>query len=335
MASPWLVIPLTVVQLVQVLRSDKPWWRKTFLVLVSLVILGFFINQALFIPLDLPAEHSMVGKTVLVTGCTPGGIGYATAKQLAEWNANKIICTVRSDKKGKELGLPPNVEYRVLELGDFASVRQFASELTTKLDVLVLNAGLGTDSSTLTVNGFEEMFQANHLSQFLLTRLLLDGGKFNPNARVVFVSSTAYFFLGKLDREVYGKQPGGRALPFGMGKYTMGTYADTKLMQVLTAKALGERYPKIRFVSTCPGFVATNFMSHMPQDLMGKVMTVLSWYFARTPEQGAARILQLATTRELDAGKFYDAYIPLPDSSELTQTNQDWMYDTSVKLVGL
>lgn len=338
MASPWLVIPLTVVQIVQVARSDKPWWRKALLVFVSLVLLGFSINQALFIPLDLPAEHSMAGKTVLVTGCTPGGIGHATARQMAEWKADKVICTVRSEKKGQELGLPPNVEYRVMELADLASVRQFASELTTQLDVLVLNAGLGTDSTALTVDGFEEMFQVNHLSQFLLTRLLLEADKLNPQARVVFVSSTGHFFLGKMDREAYGQRPGGRSLPFGMGKYTLGTYGDTKLMQVLTAKALAERYPRVTFVSTCPGFVATNFLSHLPQDALGKVMTGLSKVVGRTPDQGAARILQLAATRELgelESGKFYDAYIPLPDALDVTKANQEWLYRTSAKLVGL
>ena len=88
-------------------------------------------------------------------------------------------------------------------MGSLANTRAFAERILAKwnrLDILVNNAGLGGVGHKLTDDGFETMFQVNYLSNFLLTRLLLDLLKKSAPSRIINVSSKAhtsieFFFL--------------------------------------------------------------------------------------------------------------------------------------------
>lgn len=100
-------------------------------------------------------DQGLVGKwadkVVLVTGCSPGGIGPETARALHVAGADVYI-TVRDIPKGEEVakdilsdGKPGKVEVIKLDLGSLDSVRQGAKEFLSKsekLNVLINNAGL-------------------------------------------------------------------------------------------------------------------------------------------------------------------------------------------------
>lgn len=60
------------------------------------------------------------------------------------------------------------------------------------LDILILNAGVFAVPYTLTEDGYEMIFQVNHLSQFYLTLLLEHPLRCCCNARVVIVSSESH-----------------------------------------------------------------------------------------------------------------------------------------------
>ena len=62
--------------------------------------------------------------------------------------------------------------------------------------MLVNNAGLHSTSRTLTADGYETVFAVNHLSSFLLTRLLLDRLKASAQARIIQVNSQGHRFNG-------------------------------------------------------------------------------------------------------------------------------------------
>ena len=63
----------------------------------------------------------------------------------------------------------------VCNLADLASVRKFAAELPSDVDVLCLNAGVSPsrkeEAPTRTVDGFQETWGVNHLAHFLLASL--------------------------------------------------------------------------------------------------------------------------------------------------------------------
>ncbi|MEZ4559363.1 MAG: SDR family NAD(P)-dependent oxidoreductase [Caldilineaceae bacterium] len=61
-----------------------------------------------------------------------------------------------------------------------------------RLDVLVNNAGIVTQTRQVSVDGYELMFAVNYLAPFLLTNLLLDVLKASAPARIVNVSSFGY-----------------------------------------------------------------------------------------------------------------------------------------------
>uniref|UniRef100_T1J5Y7 Uncharacterized protein n=1 Tax=Strigamia maritima TaxID=126957 RepID=T1J5Y7_STRMM len=131
------------------------------------------------------------GKTVIVTGSNIG-IGKETARA-------RVIMACRNMERAAEaardIESTPNckgtVTIRHLNLANFNSVIDFAKEILateTRIDILVNNAGLLAGKS-MTDDGFDMVFQSNHLGHFLLTNLLLDKIKNSVPSRIVNVSS--------------------------------------------------------------------------------------------------------------------------------------------------
>ncbi len=89
----------------------------------------------------------------------------------------------------------PTVEFLVADLSSQAEVRRLAGEVkaaTSRLDVLVNNAGLILRKREVTVDGLETTFAVNHLAYFMLTNLLIDTLKASAPSRIVNVSSAAH-----------------------------------------------------------------------------------------------------------------------------------------------
>uniref|UniRef100_A0A0W0GEF7 Putative NAD-P-binding protein n=1 Tax=Moniliophthora roreri TaxID=221103 RepID=A0A0W0GEF7_MONRR len=84
-------------------------------------------------------------KTVLITGCSAGGIGHALAKEFHE-KGLRVFATARRIDSMKELEVL-GIETLALDVTDAAAARKIRDEIATqtggKLDVLVNNAGQG------------------------------------------------------------------------------------------------------------------------------------------------------------------------------------------------
>ncbi|KAH8810413.1 putative carbonyl reductase [Flagelloscypha sp. PMI_526] len=138
---------------------------------------------------DFPSGTTLVGRTVLITGASPGGIGYAAALQYLQLNASKLIITARDISRGekakksllahpslKEASSSLSIEVMVLDLNSFTSVRQFADSVKKKydyLDNIVLNAGMNIPEWKITEDGHEANVQTNYISNAFLSLLLL------------------------------------------------------------------------------------------------------------------------------------------------------------------
>lgn len=149
------------------------------------------------------------GKTVLITGVSPGGIGDGTARAFAHGGASTIIITGRNDTRLSESikalsAAYPSVTFRPLklDLDSLKDVKQSAEELLNdeevkKIDILVANAGANIFGGPrqFTKDGLEWHFGANHLAHFYFVTLLLPllraAAKQNPPGatRVVMLSS--------------------------------------------------------------------------------------------------------------------------------------------------
>jgi NAD(P)-dependent dehydrogenase (short-subunit alcohol dehydrogenase family) len=124
----------------------------------------------------------MLKKVFVLTGAT-SGIGKALAMDLAKTGETVVIVS-RDTERGKatlrELGAAtqnPNLDLQLCDLSVLSSVRNLAEILRSRypaIDVLINNASVYKRKRVVTVDGFEEMFAANHLGPFLLTNLLLE-----------------------------------------------------------------------------------------------------------------------------------------------------------------
>jgi NAD(P)-dependent dehydrogenase (short-subunit alcohol dehydrogenase family) len=305
------------------------------------------------------------GNVYVVTGCTINGIGYETARILTEWNAT-VICGMRSDDKGKQTtelikkslastNSKGQFSYEILDLLSFSSVQHFANKISyryPKIDGIILNAGALIDKYTMSPqDNLEAQFQANHASHHLLLRLLENnlragGNSSSPVARVVFVSSTCYATIFKLHRDWWTNQVNNK--DWVGGNYpAMDIYCETKLMNVLEMKHFERHFreqetPNQRRIvanAVCPGYVSTQFQSHMtelPFPFSFPSLPIVLNNVARTPAQGAIRTLQALTLPEYEqaGGKFLDSYFPLPTPPwTVTEDNAKWLNDLTENLV--
>jgi len=143
---------------------------------------------------DIPDQ---TGVRAVVTGAN-SGLGEQTALQLARHGA-EVVLACRSAERGEaalarvRAGAPgAQVELRLLDLADLASVRSFAEGWTGRLDLLVANAGVMAVPFGVTADGFERQLGTNHLGHFALTGLLTPALLESAAGRVVAVSSLAH-----------------------------------------------------------------------------------------------------------------------------------------------
>ena len=246
-----------------------------------------------------PVPPSMRGKTVLITGGTDG-IGRATAIGLASMGA-RVGITGRDRERADEAAAAiaresgnPAVDVFVADLSSQAEVRRLAGEVLAaypRLDVLLNNVGGSWDSRHLTVDGLEHTFALNHLAPFLLTGLLLERLKQSAPARVVTVASGAHT-AGRIDfDDLQGERSwsGSRA------------YSQSKLASVLFTHELARRLQGTGVTANAlhPGVVRTSFGAEDP-GMVQRLLVPFIRGFMKTPAQGAATSIRLASAPDLD-----------------------------------
>lgn len=215
---------------------------------------------------------SLAGKVYIVTGGN-NGIGHSTVAGLANKGA-RVYMASRSASKAKAAieGLKaenPEADIRFLELDNmrFASVldavRQFNAQ-ETELHGLINNAGVMATDFALSEDGYENQFQTNYLSHWLLTYHLLPTLQRTAAAgqpgdvRVVMVSSDGHSFLAPRD--------GIRFEDTALANESSRTrYGQSKLANVLHARHFSklygpERPGEIWSASVHPGVVLTGLL---------------------------------------------------------------------------
>ncbi|KOP69113.1 short-chain dehydrogenase [Bacillus sp. FJAT-18019] len=262
----------------------------------------------------------MTGKFVVVTGAN-SGMGLATTIELAKMGAH-VIMACRSQSRGaaalREAQQESNssrIELMTLDLGDFDSIRAFASDFKARydrLDVLVNNAGVVALKRELTKDGYEAMLGVNHLGHFLLTNELLEHLKHARQGRVVNVSSGAHK-VGKIHFDDPNLVKG-----FNVAK----GYAQSKLANILFTKELARRLQPTRVTVNAlhPGAVSTSIGVNRDTGF-GKAVHKLLRPFFLTPLEGARTAIYLASSPEVEhvTGEYYIKCKP----AKITETAKD------------
>ena len=130
-------------------------------------------------------------KSVLITGCSTGGIGHAAAGQLAAKGYN-VFATVRNAAKAGDLASADNVTVLELDVREQASVDAALAQVGD-VDVLVNNAGFEVWGALeeMTVDDLKDQFETNVYGPFRLILGVLPGMRNRGDGVIVNVSSVA------------------------------------------------------------------------------------------------------------------------------------------------
>ena len=283
-------------------------------------------------------------KTVIITGGN-SGLGYETAKHVAMIGGDySLVLACRNIEKGfsaaqklkQETG-SKNIRVMQLDLASLASVRDFAAKITGQVYALDNNAGIAGNSSGLTVDGIDTVFQSNHLGHFLLTNLLLP--KMTNDARILNISSDMH------------NPPQGPLTWYGVDYLAhpsedLGSarYLYSKLCNLYFTYELDRRLCAKGSHITCnalnPGFMPTTNLQAGGMLTQEQIDYVRRTMPERCGDLGtsASAAAELLTSEEFAgiSGKYYSMSTTPKESSELSYNveNARELWEESAKLCG-
>ncbi|KAJ7144713.1 hypothetical protein C8R43DRAFT_1013854, partial [Mycena crocata] len=215
------------------------------------------------------------GKNILITGTSINGIGFETARVIAKL-ANLVIITGYNDERLRiseqaiKKDVPAaNIRLLTLDLSSLAGIRKAAAEVNTyaePLHVLIHNAAATLGMFKVTVDNLESQIATDHISPFLLTKLLtpklLASSTAEYTPRVVFVSSGVHAFGDGVNFHAMEH-------PSAEGYTALTAYSSAKSANILTAIELSRRSKgKLNAYSLHPGIIFTNIYQH-PEAIPG------------------------------------------------------------------
>ena len=264
--------------------------------MIAILLAGLVSVSALGAPTaEAQAATPRPGQQVaLVTGST-SGLGHELAIRLGSMGMH-VIVHGRNRERGMEVveaitseGVGSARFYRA-DLASFEQVREFGEAVLRdyeRLDVLINNAGIASapNGRAVSEDGHELIFQVNHLSHFLLTRMLLPRLLESAPSRIVNVSSGAQQPIDFDDVMIKNNFSGGRA------------YAQSKLAQVLFTFDLAEELEGRE--------VIVNALH--PATFMDTPMVTRGGGRPRaTVAEGADAVMQLVTSPDIGSGGYFN-----------------------------
>jgi NAD(P)-dependent dehydrogenase (short-subunit alcohol dehydrogenase family) len=248
---------------------------------------------------EVIAGIDLNGRRAIVTGAS-SGIGVETVRALAGAGA-EVTLAVRDVDAGQRVAkeIAGNTDVRQLDLADQTSVRAFAAGWRGPLHILVNNAGIMRTPELRTPQGWELQFATNHLGHFAFSLGLHPALAAAGGARVVSLSSR-----GHQDAPVDLDDPHFERRPYDPGI----AYGQSKTANVLFAVEAATRWlpDGIAVNAVHPGPIWTNLMRHMDEADLERVRGM--GYTFKTPEQGAATSVLVATSPLLDGvtGRYFE-----------------------------
>jgi NAD(P)-dependent dehydrogenase (short-subunit alcohol dehydrogenase family) len=295
---------------------------------------------------EVAAGIDLAGKRAIVTGAS-SGIGVETAHALAGTGAD-VTLAVRDVNAGARTAAAitastgnRSINVEPLDLADLASVRGFVDNWDGPLHVLVNNAGvMAIPDRQLTSDGLEMQFATNHVGHFALAVGLHGALAEDGAARVVSVSSSGHLRSPVVFDDInFAFRPYDRWLAYG----------QSKTANVLFAVGATARWSDdgITANALMPGGIATNLQRYLPSDYIENARRERNLEL-KTPEQGAATSVLLATSPQLEGigGRYFEdchEATPVHASGLLSRgvapyaldpENADRLWDLSMRLIG-
>ncbi|MFJ3302174.1 oxidoreductase [Streptomyces sp. NPDC086549] len=294
---------------------------------------------------DIPDQS---GRVAVVTGAN-SGLGYVTARELARKGA-RVVLACRNEARGREavdrIGAEvpvARVEFGRLDLGDLASVRDFAEGFSyDRLDLLVNNAGVMAPPYGTTADGFETQFGVNHLGHFALAGLLAPTLLATPGARIVTVSSMMHALANIDINDLNSERRYRRWI----------AYARSKTANLLFTHELARRLAAteadVVAAAAHPGYAATNLQTAGPraEGRRGaeRLMEAGNRVLAQPAEAGALPTLYAATAPGARPDSFFGPSFAMWRGAPAPSWRASWtlndeagarLWDASEQLTGV
>ncbi|WP_434445232.1 SDR family NAD(P)-dependent oxidoreductase [Lentzea sp. E54] len=258
--------------------------------------------------LEVANVADLAGRRAVVTGGA-SGIGVETVRALAVAGA-EVTIAARDIDAGQRVASSlikstgnRQISVAHLDLSAQGSVKAFARNWDGPLHLLVNNAGVMATPLTRTPEGWELQFATNHLGHFALTLGLFNSLR-AEGARVVNVSSSAHLMGEVVFEDIH----------YERREYDRWqAYGQSKTANILFGVEAGRRWAAegITMNALMPGSIATNLQRHLTRDELQERIRLSGAAATRrvkTPEQGAATTLVVATTPLLDgiSGRYFE-----------------------------
>jgi len=169
-----------------------------------------------------------------------------------------------------------------------------------------------------TEDGFQYIWQANHLGHFLLTNLLMENLKSGTPSRVVVVSSGVHRY-----EDIHWDDISGEGTWYNDG-WMIGwkAYCQSKTANILFAKKLNQLLKGFGVAfSLHPGFILTELNRDADNPLVLKLISFAALLSGKTASQGASTQVYAATAPELDTAG--GVYLNLNRSINVTNSQQN------------
>ncbi|KAH7002635.1 WW domain-containing oxidoreductase [Ilyonectria destructans] len=266
---------------------------------------------ALQIIADEGLEGELRDKVVVITG-TSSGLGVETARAMKAAGA-KLFLTARDIKKARTVleGIFEQGRDTLVEMDNTSleSVRKAAAKILEssggKINILINNAGvMAIPSLQLSADGYELQFATNHISHFLLFKLLqpalLSSSTSAFQSRVIIVASSGHRVKGINASGNYNFENGGYE--------AWSAYGQSKTANVYMANEIERRFggQGLHAVSLNPGTISTPLARHVDAAMFAQVPGLDKQM--KSVEQGAATTVLAAVSKEWEGrgGKYLE-----------------------------
>lgn len=229
--------------------------------------------------------YDLSGKVALVTGGSRG-IGKAIALALAEGGADILLNYSRSDKQADEVkrGIEAIGRKCVTvraDVGKFEQAQNLGKAVVNhfggKVDILINNAGVNRDRTLrrMTSEQWNEVIQTNLSSLFNCTKAVIELMVAQNGGVIVSVSS----IIGE------------------MGNIGQVNYAATKAGIIGFTKTMARELAgnNIRVNAIAPGFIETDMLGTVPEDIRKQIRAQIPLGRFGTPEEIALAVLYLCS----------------------------------------
>jgi 3-oxoacyl-[acyl-carrier protein] reductase len=217
-------------------------------------------------------------KIAIITGGA-AGIGAATAVKFAQEGAKVIIWDL-NEEKGAELAKQTGGIFAKVNTANYQEVENAAKNVHDqfgRIDILINNAGITRDSTLkkMTTEQWQQVIDVNLTGVFYCTKIISEYMLMNNYGRIINASSVV---------GLYGN--------FGQTNY-VATKAGLIGMTKTMARELGRKGITVNAIA--PGFIATEMVSAMPENVIESMKAKVPVGRLGNPEEIAAAYAFLAS----------------------------------------